>query len=139
MESIITFVAGRSHGNPGLAGVGIYITEGDGRLVHQVKQLIGNAKEDFASYCAVALALTELKLVFGDLTRDIHFELRLDNEFVKKHLNYELVITEPGLVPMFIEIHNQRVTNFPDITFTLISPQDNKNADCLAKEAVGGK
>lgn len=139
MESVITFVAGRSQGNPGPAGIGVYVTEADGRLVHEVKQAIGNARGDFATYYAVMVALTELKQVFGDLTPDINFELRLDNELVKKQLNGEHPINEPGLVPMFIEIHNKRVSDFPNITFALVSPGENKKADSLASEAADAK
>ena len=139
MESIITHVAGRSQGNPGPAGVGIYITETDGKLVHEAKQAIGNANENFAAYYAVMAALDNLKQIFGDITRDINFELRLDNEFVKKQLNSEIEIKEPGLVPMFIEFHNNLVASFPNITLTFVSQTENKAADKLANEAVSGK
>lgn len=139
MESVITFVAGRSQGNPGPAGVGIYITETDGKLVHEAKQAIGNANENFAAYYAVMVALDNLKQIFGDITRDINFELRLDNEFVKKQLNSEIEIKEPGLVPMFIEFHNNRVASFPNITLTLVPKDENIAADKLANDAVSGK
>jgi ribonuclease HI len=139
MESIITYVAGRSEGNPGPAGVGIYITEVDGKLVHEAKQAIGNANEDFAAYYAVIGALDTLKEIFGDATPKMHFELRLDNELTKKQLNSEVEITNPGSVPMFIDIHNRRVVSFPNITLTLIQKEQNKEADKLATEAASGK
>jgi len=139
MESIITFVAGRSQADPGPAGIGIYVTEADGKSIHQVKQAIGNARGDFATYYAVMVALAELKQIFGDLTKDIHFELRLDNEFVKKQLNSETEIKEPGLVPMFVEIHNNRVASFPHISLVVVPAAKNKEAESLALEASVGK
>ncbi len=60
----------------------------------------------------------------------------LDSELVKKQLNAEYQIKEPGLVPYFIEIHNLRVSNFPHITFTHIPREKNKEADRLANEAM---
>lgn len=139
MESIITYVAGRSEGNPGPAGVGIYIIEADGKLVQEAKQAIGNANEDFAAYYAVMVALDNLKQIFGEETTKMHFELRLDNELVKKQLNAEVEINNPGSVPMFIDIHNKRVASFPNITLTLVQPEQNKEADTLATKAASGK
>lgn len=139
MESIITYVAGRSQGSPGPAGVGIYITEVDGKLVQEAKQAIGNANEDFASYYAVMVALDTLKEIFGEETTKMHFELRLDNELVKKQLNAEVEINNPGSVPMFIDIHNKRVGSFPNITLTFVQPEQNKEAGKLATEAANGK
>lgn len=139
METIITYAAGRANGNPGPAALGICITGSDGTLVQEVAQAIGNAKSDFAAYYAVMVALETLKQIYGEATSGMHFELRLDNEFVKEQLNSESEIKEPGLVPMFIEIHNRRVTSFPKLTFVLVPESDNSQAARLADEALGGK
>ncbi|KXJ98318.1 MAG: 14.7 kDa ribonuclease H-like protein [Parcubacteria bacterium OLB19] len=139
METIITFTDGGARGNPGPAGVGVYITKEDGQLVREVKQAIGNATNNFAEYYAVMLALQTLKQIFGKDTKEKCFEMRLDSELVKKQLNGEYQIKEPGLVPMFIEIHNLRVSSFPNIIFTHIPREKNKEADRLANEAMDGK
>ena len=139
MEKIITFTDGGARGNPGPAGVGVYITKEDGQLVREVKQAIGNATNNFAEYYAVMLALQTLKQIYGKATKTTQFEMRLDSELVKKQLNGEYQIKEPGLVPMFIEIHNLRVSSFPNIIFTHIPREKNKEADRLANEAMDGK
>lgn len=139
METVITFAAGRAHGNPGPAALGVYITKADGTLVQEVAQAIGNAKADFAAYYAVMVSLETLKQMYGEATSGMHFELRLDNELTKKQLNAEVEIKEPGLVPMFIEIHNRRVTSFPHLTFTSITEEENTEANRLANEALGAK
>lgn len=139
MEKIITFTDGGARGNPGPSGVGVYITKEDGQLVREVKQAIGNATNNFAEYYAVMLALQTLKQIYGKATKTTQFEMRLDSELVKKQLNGEYQIKEPGLVPMFIEIHNLRVANFPNIFFTHIPRALNKEADRLANEAMDGK
>ncbi len=138
METIITFTDGGARGNPGPAGVGVYITK-DGQVVREVKQAIGNATNNFAEYYAVMLALQTLKQIYGKDTKNKQFEIRLDSELVKKQLNAEYQIKEPGLVPMFIEIHNLRVSSFPNIVFTHIPRELNKEADRLANEAMDGK
>ena len=139
MEKIITFTDGGARGNPGPAGVGVYITKEDGQLVREVKQAIGNATNNFAEYYAVMLGLQTLKQIYGKDTKEKCFEMRLDSELVKKQLNGEYQIKEPGLVPMFIEIHNLRVSSFPNIIFTHIPREKNKEADRLANEAMDGK
>lgn len=139
METIITYTDGGSRGNPGPAGVGVYITTAAGEVVREVKQAIGNATNNFAEYYAVMLAMETLKQIYGQATTSMQFEFRLDSEMVKKQLNGEYQIKEPGLVPMFIEIHNHRVVNFPNITFLHVSREQNQEADRLANEAMDGK
>jgi ribonuclease HI len=139
MEKIICYTDGGARGNPGPAGIGVYITTSDGRLLLEVKQSIGNATNNFAEYNAVMVALQSLKQLYGKASKQMQFEIRLDSELVKKQLNAEYQIKEPGLVPMFIEIHNLRVANFPNIVFTHIPRAQNKEADRLVNEALDGK
>ena len=138
METIIVFTGGKAKGNPGPAGVGVYITK-DGKMVREIKQAIGNSNTDFAGYYAVMLALQNLEEIYGQATKTTKFEIKLDNELVKKQLNAEQQIKEPGLVPMFIEIHNMQVSTFPNLTFTHIQGELNKEADRLANEAIDGR
>jgi ribonuclease HI len=85
------------------------------------------------------LALQTLKQIYGKKTKEMQFEIRLDSELVKKQLNAEYQIKEPGLVPMFIEIHNLRVSSFPSLIFTHVRRELNKEADRLVNEALDGK
>jgi ribonuclease HI len=136
METIIAYTDGGARGNPGPAGVGIQIQDSDGKVLKEVSKFLGNATNNFAEYNGVLIALQTLKAMFGKTTKDMHVEIRLDSELVKKQLNAEYQIKEPGLVPYFIEIHNLRVSNFPHITFTHIPREKNKEADRLANEAM---
>lgn len=139
METIIAYTHGSSRGNPGPAGVGVHITKTDGTLVEEVKLAIGNASDNFAEYYAVMLAMETLEQIYGDDTKVTKFEFRLDSELVQKQLSNERQIKEPGLVPMFIEIHNHLVEHFPHVVFTHISREKNKEAERLVKETVEGK
>lgn len=139
MDKIITYTAGVSRGNPGPAAVGLYITDSAGKLVREVKQSLGNSNGSFADYYAVMLALQNLQQLYDEKTKTMHFEIKLDSEVVKGQLNDELPINEPGLVPMFIEIHNMRVTSFPNLALTLEINDNNKKAARLAEEALDVK
>lgn len=136
MKKVIAYTDGGSRGNPGPAGVGVYITDEMGEVLKEVAEFIGNSTNNFAEYHGVLIALQTLKSMFGKQTKDMEFELKMDSELVKKQLNGEYQIKEPGLVPMFIEIHNMRVANFPNLTLTHIKRELNKEADRLANEAM---
>jgi hypothetical protein len=108
-------------------------------MVCEVAKTIGNGVDNFAAYYAVMVGLQTLVDILGDKAATTHVELKLDNELVKKQLNAESPINEPGLVPMFIEIHNIRVASFPQLTLTFISLEENKKVERLMSEALDGR
>ena len=138
MQTITVHTDGGARGNPGPAAVGVYITDKAGEVLKEVKKTIGNATNNFAEYYAVMLALQTLKQMYGKKTKELQFEIKLDSELVKKQLNAEYQIKDPGLVPMFVEIHNMRVSLFPHIIFTHVPRAENKEADRLVNEALDG-
>lgn len=136
MKKVIAYTDGGSRGNPGPAGIGIHIEDDGGAVIKEVAQSIGNSTNNHAEYQAVAVALETLKQLYGKKTKEMAFELRMDSELVKKQLNGEYQIKEPGLVPLFIEIHNLRVSSFPNLTLTHVRREQNKDADRLANEGM---
>lgn len=136
METITLFTDGGSRGNPGPAAVGVHIVSADGKVLKQVSEAIGNATNNYAEYWAVVRALQAAKEHFGKRTTDIQFIIKLDSELVKKQLNNEYQIKEPGLVPLFIEIHNMRVASFPNLIFIHLPREQNKEADKLVNQAL---
>ena len=136
MKKVIAYTDGGARGNPGPAAIGIHIIDGDGKVLREVKEFIGNSTNNFAEYNAVMVALQTLKVMYGGKTKEMAIEIRLDSELVKKQLNNEYQIKEPGLVPMFIEIHNLRVASFPNLTLTHVPREKNKEADRLVNEAL---
>ena len=136
MEKIIAYTDGGAPGNPGPAGIGVQILDQKAAVLKEVSQFLGNATNNFAEYNAVMVALQTLKALYGKKTKEMLFEIRLDSELVKKQLSNEYQIKDPGLVPYFIEIHNLGVASFPNLTFTYIPREKNKEADRLANEAM---
>lgn len=136
MKHVIAYTDGGARSNPGPAGIGVHIVDASGKMLKEVKEYIGNSTNNFAEYQAVAKALQTIKVMYGKQTKDMQVELRMDSELVKKQLNGEYQIKEPGLVPMFIEIHNLRVSHFPNLTLTHVRREKNKEADRLVNEAI---
>ncbi len=139
MEKIIAYAAGRANGNPGPAAVGVYVTDESGAVVTEAKLSIGNSNDNYAEYHGVLLALQTLQEHYGQVTADMAFEIRLDSEFVYKQLKHVAPVTHPGLVPMFVEIHNMRVASFPQLTVVLVPEGENKEAKLLVNEVLDGK
>ncbi len=133
------YTDGGARGNPGPSAVGVYITTATGEVVREVKKAIGNATNNYAEYYAVVLGLETLKQLYSKATKTMKFDVRLDSELVKKQLSGEYQIKEPGLVPLFMEIHNHRVASFPHVTFTHVPRAQNKEADRLVNEALDEK
>jgi ribonuclease HI len=139
MEKITVYAAGGALGNPGSAAVGVYITDATNTIVEEIAQAIGNGTSDFAAYYSVMLALQTLEHMYGLKTKVLTVELSLDNEFVKEQLLGERAIKEPGLVPMFIEIHNLRIESFPQLTIQRITETENKEATRLVRQVLDRK
>jgi len=139
MKTITIYTDGGSRGNPGPAAIGVQIVDASGTVLKEVSEAIGNATNNFAEYQAVMRGLETLKQVLGKDTKTTEVEIRLDSELVKKQLNHEYQIKEPGLVPLFIAIHNLRVSSFPKLTLTHVPRAQNKEADRLVNEALDGK
>lgn len=136
MEKVIAYTDGGSRGNPGPAAIGVQVQDGAGNVLKEVSESIGNGTNNLAEYQAVAVALETLKKMYGKQLKEMDVELRMDSELVKKQLNYEYQIKDPGLVPLFIEIHNLRVANFPNLTLTHVPREKNKEADRLVNAAL---
>ncbi len=139
MEKIIVYTDGGSRGNPGPAAIGAQIQSASGEVIGEISETIGNSTNNIAEYQAVATALGALKKKYGKKTKDMTWEIRLDSELVKKQLSNEYQIKDVGLIPLFIEIHNLRVSAFPHLTLTHVPREQNKAADRLVNEALDRK
>ena len=129
MEKVICYTDGGARGNPGPSAIGVYIITPTGEVIKEHKQAIGNATNNFAEYQAVIVALDILRQLYGEETATMEFELRLDSELVKKQITGEYRVKEPGLMPLYMAVHNQRIDDFPHLTFTHVGREQNKEAD----------
>jgi ribonuclease HI len=137
MQKIIIYTDGGARGNPGNAGAGVFITDESGTVIKKIAQPLGVRTNNWAEYEAVALGLKELKKMFGkEKAKEIQIEVRSDSELIVRQLSGQYQIKEETLFPQFIKIWNLRVSHFPNITFTHVPREKNKEADALANEAM---
>ena len=148
MNKVIIYTDGGARNNPGPAGIGAVIYEGDpsmdstssphagsgqAKKIAELKKFIGNQTNNFAEYEAVAIALTEAKKR-GFSKHQI--EVRLDSQLVAEQLSNNYQVKEPTLWPQYMKVHNLLVANFPQATFTYIPREKNKDADRLVNEVI---
>ncbi|OHB17433.1 MAG: hypothetical protein A2749_01425 [Parcubacteria group bacterium RIFCSPHIGHO2_01_FULL_45_26] len=137
MNKYILYTDGGARGNPGPAGAGAVICDGDGQVLKELHQSLGRATNNFAEYSAVILALEGLKkLVPVAKRKEVEVEVRMDSELVARQLGNKYEIREETLFPLFIKAHNLLVSHFPRTTFTHIPREKNKHADKLSNLAM---
>jgi ribonuclease HI len=133
--NFIVYTDGGSRGNPGPAGIGFVIKDGENTLKEGVR-FIGIATNNVAEYTALIDALTALKKIIPTTQRKtVSIEVRMDSELIVKQLTGIYQVKEETLHPFFIMVWNLRV-QFPHLTFVHIPRTENARADALANEAM---
>ena len=138
MNKIIIFTDGGSRNNPGIAGAGVYITDGEGNELKKTKKFLGIQTNNWAEYEALILGLETAKKLLGENLKKTDVEVRMDSELIVKQLNGEYRVKEPSLFEQFVKVNNLKI-NFPNIKFTHIPRAKNGEADKLANEAMDEK
>ena len=119
-EKIIVYADGGARGNPGPAGIGVFIERGN-RPIGKYAENIGVRTNNEAEYEAVIFALKKLKHLFGkQKTRDLEVEVRMDSELVARQLSGKYKITEKRFYPLFLGIFCLFEFFFRALMFTAI-------------------
>jgi len=137
MQKYTIYTDGGARGNPGPSGLGAVITDEKGVVVKEISKFLGHQTNNFAEYEAIIVALNELKKIVPESKRkETQVEMKMDSELAVRQLSGKYQIKTESLFPKFIAIHNIRVKDFPNITFTHVRREQNKEADKLANEAM---
>ena len=132
MNTITVYTDGGARGNPGPAGAGVVIKEGD-TLLAEVKQFIGEHQtNNWAEYEAVIISIGKLLEL---LLRDRDIEFRLDSLLVVEQLKGNWKIKEAGLKIQAAKVQSL-LKDFGSVTFTHVPREENTDADRLVNEAI---
>ena len=128
---VIVEADGGSRGNPGPAGYGALVRDGDtGALLVEVADSIGSATNNVAEYRGVIAGLTAAR----DLgAREV--SVRMDSKLVVEQLSGRWQIKHPDMKPLAREAM-ALVRDFDKVTFEWMPRERNKHADRLANEAL---
>ncbi|QAR33006.1 ribonuclease HI family protein [Geovibrio thiophilus] len=126
------FSDGASRGNPGEAGCGFVILNGEGAVLEEGCLYIGHATNNVAEYKAVLEAARRAKLMNPS---EINFYL--DSELIVKQMKGEYKVKNETLGLIRLElIKTIQGTKF---SFNHVPREQNKLADRLANKAIDDK
>ncbi len=131
-KKIIIYTDGGARGNPGPAGIGAVITDGENEnnILGQYKKYIGKTTNNQAEYQAVVLGLQKAKELKAE-----EVEVRLDSELVCSQLNMKFKIKNKDFQDSFIKIWNLK-QDFKKVVFKHIPREQNTLADKLVNQAI---
>lgn len=127
---LIAYTDGAARGNPGPAGAGVYICDGDGQTVDEAVSYLGKQTNNVAEYEALLLALERLATFEAD-----EIIIRSDSQLIVRQLSGEYRVKNEGIKPLYQEA-KKRLRKFENVTIEHVRRELNKDADKLANQAI---
>lgn len=123
------YIDGACRGNPGIGGVGVYITDAKGNAFHHARKHLGHCTNNIAEYEALLLGL---KICHKEGVRNI--SIRSDSELLVRQIGGFYKVKQPHLRLLYSQALTQ-LQNF-DFDIKHIDRKYNEIADALANEAI---
>lgn len=127
------YIDGAARGNPGEAGIGVVIRDGQGQQIRQLYKYIGQATNNIAEYIALVYALQEA-LILG--LKDV--VVRSDSELLVKQLSGEYRVKNTNLKAYYEQFLHLK-TGLDKLEIKQINREENKEADKLANRAIDSR
>jgi ribonuclease HI len=127
------YIDGASRGNPGQAGAGVWIIDGDGRKLLEMGRYLGHKTNNEAEYWALLLGLREAKRLGG---KSIH--IFTDSELIAKQVKGIYRVKNVNLKSLYDRVV-QDLRGFSSFEIESIPREENREADRLANEAIQRK
>ncbi|WP_371496780.1 bifunctional RNase H/acid phosphatase [Kitasatospora sp. NBC_00374] len=122
---------GGSRGNPGPAGYGAVVRDGDtGQIIAEAAEFIGRATNNVAEYKGLIAGLRAARELDPEATVDV----RMDSKLVVEQMSGRWKIKHPDMQPLAAEART--VLPRGRVTYRWIPREQNKDADRLANEAM---
>ncbi len=129
-DRLIIYFEGASRGNPGRAGAGIWITDGEGKKVSEVSRYLGHKTNNQAEYWALLLGLREAKRLGR---KSLH--IFTDSELVERQIKGIYRVRDLDLKVLHRTVL-QNLKTFSSVEIESIPREENREADRLANEAI---
>jgi ribonuclease HI len=129
-HKLLIYTDGGARGNPGPAGLGVYITDEDGNVLLEHSRFLGDRTNNQAEYMAILDALRQAQVLGAE-----EIDMRMDSELAVKQLNHEYKVKNSELAELFLKVWNM-TQMFKKVTFTHVRREKNKEADRLVNAAI---
>jgi ribonuclease HI len=123
---------GASRNNPGEAGAGVYILEGN-EPREKIARYLGQTTNNIAEYSAAIIGLEYAVRRGADRVK-----LLADSELLVKQLNGQYKVKNEGLKPLYLKAKGL-ITQIGHVEVKYIPREMNKEADALANRAIDEK
>ena len=121
---------GAAKGNPGPAGAGWLIRDGQGKVLSRQGRYLGRGTNNEAEYQALIGALEEA-LTLGGKAVTVHS----DSELLVRQLNGQYRVRHPRLKDLFDRVQDL-LRGFREYVILHVPREQNREADAMANEAV---
>lgn len=129
------FTDGGARGNPGPAGIGIHITDGNDFTVHDEHKFLGKTTNNVAEYKGLLTALEWLE-EFSKENEIEKIEFFMDSNLVVEQINKNWKIKQDHLAELAMQIWKKLVQLAIPYKLTHVRREKNKVADLLANQAM---
>jgi ribonuclease HI len=132
MSRAIVNVDGGARGNPGPAAIGVVVRDGDGAVLAEVGEKIGEATNNVAEYRALLRGI-ELAAAHGAG----ELELVGDSELVVRQVEGRYKVKNAGMKELHGEV-KKALAGFDSWSIRHVRRAENADADRLVNEALDG-
>ncbi|WP_433679661.1 bifunctional RNase H/acid phosphatase [Nocardia sp. CA-119907] len=130
-REVIVEADGGSRGNPGPAGYGAVVFDGDhSRILAERREYVGITTNNVAEYRGLIAGL-EAAAELGARVVSV----RMDSKLVVEQMSGRWKVKHPAMIPL-ADRARRLVAGFDTVTFTWIPRAENSHADRLANEAM---
>jgi ribonuclease HI len=133
LKKLKVYTDGASRGNPGLASIGIVITDDNGNEIRTSKKFLGKFTNNVAEYNALVESvrlLKDLSIGFDEIN------FFCDSELLVKQIRGEYKIRNKDLIRLSLEFWKEIKSLNKKFSIAYIPREQNKLADKLANEAL---
>jgi ribonuclease HI len=130
VERLVVNVDGGARGNPGPAAIAAVASDGEGEILAERSERIGEATNNVAEYRALLLGI--------ELARELgaeEVELVGDSELIVRQVKGEYRVKQPGLKPLHAEVEEE-LAKLGKWSLRSVRREENAEADRLVNEAL---
>ncbi len=127
---LVLYIDGASRGNPGRAGAGVWITNGEGEKISEVSRFLGHKTNNEAEYWALLLGLREAKRLRGD-----RIQIFTDSQLVERQIKGVYRVKDPNLRALHRTVI-ENLKTFSSFEIESVPREENEEADRLANQAI---
>ena len=129
---LVARIDGGARGNPGPAGYGVVLEDGNGKVLAELSRFLGRRTNNVAEYSGLLAALEKALELGGTNLRVLS-----DSELLVRQMNGQYKVKSPDLRPLYEEA--RRLSHkFAIFRIEHVRREQNRAADKLANRAMDG-